>query len=62
MAHFAKIGLDNKVTRVHVVSNGVLKDAIIKELEDYENLENKIASITKFGVGAIDVVISIKDY
>jgi|TARA_R100001530_G_scaffold135177_1_gene111741 hypothetical protein len=27
MAHFAKIGLDNKVTRVHVVSNGVLKDA-----------------------------------
>ncbi|MAE07270.1 MAG: hypothetical protein CL661_00750 [Bacteroidetes bacterium] len=50
-----------KVTFIHGVGNGVLKDAIIKELEDYENLENKMASITKFGVGAIDVVISIKD-
>lgn len=50
-----------KVTFIHGVGNGVLKDAIIKELKDYENLENKMASITKFGVGAIDVVISLKD-
>ena len=50
-----------KVTFIHGVGNGVLKDAIIKELEGYENLDNKMASITKFGVGAIDVVISEKD-
>ena len=50
-----------KVTFIHGVGNGVLKDSIIKELEDYGNLENKMASITKFGVGAIDVVISLKD-
>lgn len=50
-----------KVTFIHGVGNGVLKDAIIKELEDYENLENRMASITKFGVGAIDVVISTVD-
>ena len=47
-----------KVTFIHGVGNGVLKDAIIKELNEYENLENRMASITKFGVGAIDVVIS----
>ncbi len=50
-----------KVTFIHGVGNGVLKDAIIKELEDYEDLENRMASITKFGVGAIDIVISVKD-
>lgn len=50
-----------KVTFIHGVGNGVLKDTIIKELKDYGNLENKMASIAKFGVGAIDVVISLKD-
>lgn len=50
-----------KVTFIHGVGNGVLKDAIIKELEDYEGLENRMASISKFGVGAIDVVIKIKE-
>ena len=50
-----------KVTFIHGVGNGVLKDAIIKELDDYEGIENRMASISKFGVGAIDVVIKIKD-
>ena len=27
MAHFAKIGLNNKVIEVHVVANDVLKDS-----------------------------------
>lgn len=46
-----------KVTFIHGVGNGVLKDTIVKELHDYEGTENKMASITKFGVGAIDIVI-----
>jgi dsDNA-specific endonuclease/ATPase MutS2 len=50
-----------KVTFIHGVGNGVLKSAIIKELEAYEGLENKMASISKFGVGAIDVLIKNKD-
>jgi len=50
-----------KVTFIHGVGNGVLKSAIIKELEAYEGLENKMASISKFGVGAVDVLIKNKD-
>ncbi len=46
-----------KVTFIHGVGNGVLKAAIIKELEEYEETENKMASISKFGVGAIDILI-----
>jgi hypothetical protein len=46
-----------KVTFIHGVGNGVLKNAIIKELKDYENLEGSMASISKFGVGALDVAI-----
>lgn len=51
----------HKVIFIHGVGNGVLKNAIIKELEDYEGLENRMASISKFGVGAIDVVIKTKE-
>jgi hypothetical protein len=51
----------HKVTFIHGVGNGVLKNAIIKEIEDYEGIENRMASISKFGVGAIDVIIKIKD-
>jgi len=51
----------NKVTFIHGVGNGVLKNAIIKELDDYEGIENRMASISKFGVGAIDVIIKIKE-
>lgn len=46
-----------KVTFIHGVGNGVLKNAIIEELKKYKNTENRMASIAKFGVGAIEVVI-----
>lgn len=45
------------VTFIHGVGNGTLKNAIIYALKDYENLENRRASISKFGVGALDVII-----
>lgn len=51
----------HKVTFIHGVGNGVLKDTIVKELTEYEGLENRMASITKFGVGAIDIVIKFKE-
>lgn len=47
----------HKVTFIHGVGNGVLKNAIIKEIDNYEVLENRMASISKFGVGAVDVLI-----
>ena len=47
-----------KVTFIHGVGNGVLKNAIIEELKSYGNTKNHMASIAKFGVGAIDVVIA----
>ena len=50
-----------KVTFIHGVGNGVLKNAIIEVLKDYKNTENRMASIAKFGVGAIDVMISDRD-
>lgn len=50
----------HKVTFIHGVGNGVLKSAIIKELNEYEGLENTMASIAKFGVGAIDILIENK--
>ncbi|MGN0032913.1 MAG: DUF2027 domain-containing protein [Candidatus Limimorpha sp.] len=48
----------SKVTFIHGVGNGVLKNAIIEELKNYDNTSNKMASITRFGVGAIDVMIN----
>lgn len=48
----------SKVTFIHGVGNGVLKNAIIEELKNYKNTENHMASIAKFGVGAIDVIIT----
>ena len=51
----------NKVTFIHGVGNGVLKNAIIEALKDYHNTENRMASIAKFGVGAIDVIITEKE-
>ncbi|MEA3341835.1 MAG: DUF2027 domain-containing protein, partial [Chloroflexota bacterium] len=47
-----------KVTFIHGVGNGVLKNEIIKILRDYEGLKDQSASLAKFGVGAIDVVIN----
>jgi len=50
----------SKVTFIHGVGNGVLKNHIINELRNYENTSNKMASISKFGVGALDVMIKDK--
>ena len=53
----------NKVTFIHGVGNGVLKNAIIEALKDYKNTENRMASIAKFGVGAKEpesFILSIK--
>lgn len=51
----------DKVTFIHGVGNGVLKNAIIEELKNYDNISNRMASILKFGVGAIDVIIKNKE-
>ena len=50
-----------KVTYIHGVGNGVLKNALVEELKNYENIENRMAAISKFGVGAIDVMIKNRD-
>lgn len=49
-----------KVTYIHGVGNGVLKNAIIRKLKDYESLENKGASLAEYGQGALDVIIHYK--
>jgi hypothetical protein len=46
-----------KVTFIHGVGNGTLKSAIMRKVQDYEQMENHLASLAKFGVGAIDVSI-----
>lgn len=46
-----------KVTFIHGVGNGTLKNALIKALKERENLKGQSASISKFGVGALDVII-----
>ncbi|MBC35113.1 MAG: hypothetical protein CL663_03590 [Bacteroidetes bacterium] len=46
-----------KVTFIHGVGNGILKNAIVQTLKEYENTDNHAASIAKYGVGAIDVLI-----
>ena len=51
----------DKVTFIHGVGNGVLKNAIIEELKHYDTTSNRMASIMKFGVGAIDVMIKEKE-
>lgn len=50
-----------RVTFIHGVGNGVLKNAIVQEIESFESLENRMASISKFGVGAVDVLIKSKE-
>ncbi len=47
----------HKVTFIHGVGNGTLKNEIVKEIKIYELLESKQAAISKFGVGALDVII-----
>lgn len=50
-----------KITFIHGVGNGVLKNSIIKELENYSNTKTQMASISKFGVGAIEIIITNED-
>jgi hypothetical protein len=46
-----------KVTFIHGVGNGTLKSAIMRKVQDYEHADSHLASLAKFGVGAIDVNI-----
>lgn len=46
-----------KVTYIHGVGNGVLKNAIIEKLKEYQGLENKSASLAEYGQGAVDVLL-----
>ncbi len=46
-----------KVTFIHGVGNGTLKNAIMRKVQEYEHAESHLASLAKFGVGAIDVSI-----
>jgi hypothetical protein len=46
-----------KVTFIHGVGNGTLKSAIMRKVQEYEHAESHLASLAKFGVGAIDVMI-----
>ena len=46
-----------KVTFIHGVGNGTLRDAIVEKMKEYESLEHQSASLAKFGVGAVDVLI-----
>jgi hypothetical protein len=45
------------VTFIHGVGNGTLKNAIIRKVNEYEHAESHLASLAKFGIGAIDVTI-----
>ena len=49
-----------KVTFIHGVGNGVLKNAIIEKLKEYEGLDKKSASLAEFGQGALDVILHYK--
>lgn len=49
-----------KVTYIHGIGNGVLKNALIQKLKEYEGLENKSASLAEYGQGAIDVILHHK--
>ncbi len=51
----------SKVTFIHGVGNGTLKYAISEKVKEYSGLENYDASLAKFGVGAIDIIIRYKD-
>jgi len=46
-----------KVTFIHGVGNGTLKSAIMRKVQEYEHADSHLASLAKFGVGAIDVNI-----
>lgn len=49
-----------KVTFIHGVGRGILKDEIMKELKQYEGIYTMDAPMAKYGVGAVDVYFSNK--
>jgi hypothetical protein len=49
-----------KVTYIHGIGNGVLKNAVITKLKEYDGLQDKSASLAEFGHGAIDVLIHVR--
>ncbi len=51
----------HKVTYIHGVGNGVLKNAIVDALKSFDDVEQNMASLQKFGVGAIDVSIRTRE-
>lgn len=44
-----------KVTFIHGVGKGILKDQILKELKEYDNIHFFDAPMSKYGVGATEV-------
>ena len=44
-----------KVTFIHGVGHGILKDEILKELKQYDNIHYFDAPMSKYGVGATEV-------
>lgn len=47
-----------KVTFIHGIGNGVLKSAIIQKLKEYKQVWHQQASAGRYGLGAIDVMIT----
>ena len=47
----------NKVVFIHGIGNGTLKQAIIRHMNDYENIELRTASFAKYGNGAVELII-----
>jgi hypothetical protein len=47
-----------KVTFIHGIGNGVLKNAIIQKLKEYKQVWHQQASSGRYGLGAIDVMIT----
>jgi hypothetical protein len=46
-----------KVIFIHGIGNGTLKHSIIERLKDYEDIEFRTAPFTKYGNGAIELII-----
>ena len=59
MNHAMQNGV-KKVTFIHGVGRGILKDEIMKELKQYDGIYTMDAPMSKYGVGAVDVYFSNK--
>lgn len=60
--HYFRLCMDHafsnkmkKVTFIHGVGHGILKDQIVKELKEYDNVHFFDAPMSKYGVGATEV-------